>query len=307
VLGAVATPLLCVKLRPGRAFAAGLLIAGAYALGVQLAFDANVILVATYPLLAFAVGALGALVATYMIESWERQLAERYGAELERTVRERTTELKETQLEVIHRLAHAAELRDDDTGLHIERIGRVCERLALQAGMSREDAERLNVASALHDVGKIGVPDRVLLKAGELDDGEWELMKAHTTSGADLLAGSHSSLIQIAETIARTHHERWDGSGYPQGLRGEEIPLVGRICAICDVFDALSARRPYKEPWPFENVVKEIARKSGTHFDPALVEAFMAIAPQLAGEHAQAGAARATAEGRYAPAAPLLT
>jgi putative two-component system response regulator len=227
----------------------------------------------------------------YLVEIWEHRLAELYGERLERTVRTRTAELRETQLEVILRLARAAELRDDDTGAHIERVGRVCEQLALQVGLSGEEAERLRLASALHDVGKIGVPDSILQKAGELTSEEWERMKAHTQTGGELLAGSRSPLIQMAEVIARTHHERWDGSGYPAGLRGEEIPLVGRICAICDVFDALCARRPYKDPWPFELVIREILAKRGSHFDPALVDAFLVIAPGLEREYEAVGSA----------------
>jgi CHASE2 domain-containing sensor protein len=290
VLGAFATPLCALKMRAVRAFACGLFLAAAYSLIAQAAFESNMILVVSYPLVAVALGSLGTLIVSYLIESWERQLAERHGAMLEATVRERTAELRETQLEVIHRLAQAAELRDEDTGLHIERIGRICEQLALQAGMGAEDAERLRIASALHDVGKIGVPDQVLLKRGELNDAEWELMKTHTTTGAALLSSSRSPLIQMAETIARSHHERWDGSGYPHGLRGHEIPLVGRICAICDVFDALSSRRRYKEPWPFDRVIEEIIRKRGTHFDPELVDALASIMPDLERAHARATA-----------------
>jgi HD-GYP domain-containing protein (c-di-GMP phosphodiesterase class II) len=291
LLGALATPLCCLKMRPLRALGLSLLLAGSYALIAQAAFDDNVILIVTYPLIATALGAVGALLVSYLAETWQRQLADRYGAALEGAVLERTAELKETQLEVIRRLAQAAELRDEDTGLHIERVGRICEQLALQAGMSPQDAERLRIASALHDVGKIGIPDRVLLKRGELDPTEWELMKTHPSSGAALLSGSRSPLIQMAETIARTHHERWDGSGYPDGLRGHEIPLVGRICAMCDVFDALSARRPYKDPWPFDRVVAEIIRERGSHFDPDLVDAFLRIIPELEHEHSLASSA----------------
>jgi putative two-component system response regulator len=139
----------------------------------------------------------------------------------------------------------------------------------------------LRHASAMHDVGKIGIPDSVLLKPGKLDAGEWEIMRSHTTKGAEILAGSQSPLLQMAEAIARTHHERWDGSGYPNGLEGEEIPLAGRICAICDVYDALGSARPYKNPWTPQEVLEEIARGSGTHFDPAIVTAFLALIPGL--------------------------
>jgi len=328
VLAGVVTPVCCLRLRPGRAFACGLALAGVYALLTQAAFEANLILVATYPLFAAALGTLGALIVGYAIESWERQLSERYRATLEATVRERTAalsastaeltrstaelrrstaeltkstaELSQTQLEAIHRLAQAAELKDEDTGLHIERIGHICELLALQTGMPAEDAERLRIASALHDVGKIGIPDRILLKPGKLDPGEWEVMKTHTTTGAALLADSPSALFQLAETIARTHHERWDGSGYPHGLKGTEIPLAGRICAICDVFDALSSRRPYKEPWPFDRVIEEIERARASHFDPELVDAFLTLLPDLERAHVQAATQTASHYAQHA-------
>ena len=296
-LAAAVTPLLSLRMRAPRAFGLGVLFAGGYALAAQAAFDANLILVVTYPLIALAAGALGALIVSYGIESWERQLAERYGATLEAAVRERTSTLKATQLEAIRRLAQAAELKDEDTGLHIERIGHTCEVLALEVGVSSEDAERLRIASALHDVGKIGIPDRILLKPGKLDAREWEIMKTHTSTGAEILSHSDTDLFQLAETIARTHHERWDGTGYPLGLRGSEIPLAGRICAICDVFDALSSRRPYKEAWPFDPVVAEIVRERGTHFDPVLVDAFLKNIPEFERAHAQASSQAATDNG----------
>ena len=133
----------------------------------------------------------------------------------------------------------------------------------------------------MHDIGKVGIPDAILLKPGRLDTDEWEVMQSHSAKGAEILSGSTSPLLQMAETIARTHHERWDGSGYPSGLKGEQIPLEGRICAICDVFDALGSKRPYKEAWPPASVLDEIARGSGSHFDPALVTAFLELAPEI--------------------------
>jgi response regulator RpfG family c-di-GMP phosphodiesterase len=303
-LAGIATPLCCLKMRATRALGCSLLLAVAYVLIAQVAFNANLILVVTYPLAAVAVGALGALLVSYLMERWERQLTERYGAMLEATVRERTAELrhsalelKETQIDAIHRLAQAAELRDEGTGLHIERIGELCELLALRSGMAREDSERIRLASALHDVGKIGIPDRILLKHGRLDDREWEVMKEHTTAGARLLAKSTSSLIQMAETIARTHHEHWDGNGYPNGLRGTEIPLAGRICAICDAFDAMSSNRPYKDSWPLDRVIDEIARSRGSHFDPDLVDIFLTLIPELERAHARASSETPTASG----------
>jgi cyclic di-GMP phosphodiesterase len=161
-------------------------------------------------------------------------------------------------------------------------MSRMCEALGLAAGMSEAEAEELQHAAVLHDVGKIGIPDRVLLKPGRLDAEELAVMRRHTTIGGDILAGSRSPLVRMAETIARTHHERWDGSGYPAGLRGEAIPLAGRIAAICDVFDALLAPRPYKERWTLERTLEEMERLRGTHFDPALLDLFLPLAPLLA-------------------------
>ncbi len=285
LLGGAGTPLLCLWMRPLRAFVAGLACAGLYGLLAQFAFDHDLILGVVYPLAAAVLGMLGAVLVCFLAETWERELAERYGHMLEAAVEDRTGELRRTQLGVIRRLAQAAELRDEDTGRHIERVGRICERLALELGMSPADAQQLRIASALHDVGKIGVPDRVLLKRGELEEDERELMQTHTATGAQLLAGSNSPVLQLAEIVARTHHEWWDGSGYPCGLRGEEIPLGGRICAVADVFDALSSPRHYKDSWSFASVVTEILGGRGTHFDPRVVDAFMLISGELEHEH----------------------
>jgi putative two-component system response regulator len=152
--------------------------------------------------------------------------------------------------------------------------------------MSEGDAEMLRHASAMHDVGKIGIPDRVLLKPGRLDEAEWEIMRTHPKIGAEILAGSRWPVVQMGETIALAHHERWDGSGYPAGLAGEDIPLVARIVAICDVFDALLSERPYKQPWPVADALAEIRSQAGRHFDPRLVELFLGIAEDL---HAEIG------------------
>ena len=284
VLAGLATPLSCLTIRPARALVMGVGLAAGYAVLAQIAFQEGLILPVSYPLVALAIGTLGALLVSYVAETWERELSDRYGARLEDTVRERTAELYDTQVELIRRLAQAAELRDDDTGAHIDRVGRICERVARQLGMAPREAERLRIASTLHDVGKIGVADRVLRKRGELDSQEWDAMMAHTTAGAALLSGSRSPLLQMAEVIARTHHERWDGTGYPEGLKGEQIPLVGRICAICDVFDALASRRSYKDPWAFDRVVKEIERKRGSHFDPRVVDALLKVIEEFRGE-----------------------
>ncbi|HET6507151.1 MAG TPA: HD domain-containing phosphohydrolase [Baekduia sp.] len=246
-----------------------------------LAFRAGWVVAVVPPLAALALSAVGTVTASYLTERRERRRVSRHNAVLEQAVRERTAELHETQLEVVARLARAAEWRDEDTGEHVERIGRLSERLALAAGWSATAAETLRHAAVLHDVGKIGVPDRVLLKPGKLDPEEWAIMKTHAEIGASMLSGSPSPLVRLGEEIARTHHERWDGSGYPRGLAGEEIPIAGRIVAICDVFDALRSRRPYKAAWTLEDALNEIAAQSGRHFDPELVALFVPLAREL--------------------------
>jgi putative two-component system response regulator len=203
---------------------------------------------------------------------------------LEIKVRERTEDLRESQLELVRRLADAAESRDDATGVHISRMSRMCHQLALDAGMDDAEAEQLLHASSMHDIGKIAIPDRILLKEGALSPEEWEIMKTHTTAGAQLLSGSRSPVVRMAETIARTHHEKWDGSGYPEGLAGEDIPLAARIAAVCDVFDALCSVRPYKAAWDVEDALVEIRRLAGTHLDPRLAELFVSRRPDLRSE-----------------------
>lgn len=237
-----------------------LAVAVGYALAAQIAFDHGTILVVSYPLAACAFGTIVMIAARYAVARIERNAFSR--------------QLEASQFEIIRRLAHAAESRDEATGRHIERIGVMSRSIGLAIGMSATDAELLRHASAMHDVGKIAIPDQILHKPGKLTAEEWEIMKTHTTAGAEVLAGSPSPLLQMAETIARTHHERWDGTGYPAGLHGDEIPLIGRICAVCDVFDALLSERPYKQPWSTEDALAEIQRGSGTHFDPAIVEVF---------------------------------
>ncbi|MBT3990775.1 MAG: response regulator [Rhodospirillaceae bacterium] len=201
----------------------------------------------------------------------------------ERTLelQERNKELEETRLEIIRRLGRAGEYRDNETGMHVIRMSKSCQRLALAAGLGEEHAERILQASPMHDVGKIGIPDGILLKPGKLDPEEWEIMKTHAEIGADIMGDFDSPLMRMAGMIAFTHHEKYDGSGYPNGIKGNGIPIEGRIAAICDVFDALTSERPYKEAWSVERAVDLINEESGKHFDPELVRLFNEILPDV--------------------------
>jgi len=194
---------------------------------------------------------------------------------LENRVEERTRELLDLQIELLTRLARAAEFRDDDTGNHIVRIGRYVSALAKLTGDTGRSCEHAGYASMMHDIGKIGIPDDILMKPGPLTDSEWELMKTHTDIGGDILSNSTHDIIRLGEAVARSHHEWWNGTGYPDSLSGEEIPTIGRIVAICDVFDALLSTRPYKKPWHLDVTLETIRRKSGTQFDPDLVAKFL--------------------------------
>jgi putative two-component system response regulator len=211
-----------------------------------------------------------------------------YQQHLEEMVAERTVELKQAigkiklaSLDTIHRLARAAEYKDEDTGTHIQRISQYSAAIADKMGLGQSEVENILYASPMHDVGKIGIPDHILLKTGSLDADEWEIMKKHTVMGAEILQGSDAEFIQLAGVVALTHHEKWDGSGYPRGLRGSEIPLAGRIVAIADVFDALTSKRPYKNAYSIEESLKIIREKSDTHFDPDVVDAFFAVKHEI--------------------------
>jgi putative two-component system response regulator len=193
---------------------------------------------------------------------------------LEENVRARTADLERARLELLERLALAAEYRDDNTQEHAQRVGRTVALLARVMGLPDADTEVLRRAAPLHDIGKIGIPDAVLLKRASLTDEEFNLMKTHTRIGAEILSGSEFAILNHAETIAGAHHERWDGRGYPSGRAGEEIPLAARLVAVADVFDALAHERPYKEAWAVPLAVEEIARLAGTHFDPDVAQAF---------------------------------
>ena len=193
----------------------------------------------------------------------------------------RMDELRETRLQIVQRLGRAAEYKDNETGLHVIRMSHFAQLLALAAGCSPAWAEDLLNAAPMHDVGKIGIPDAVLRKPGPLDADEWATMRRHPEIGAEIIGEYPSGVLQLAREIALAHHEKWDGSGYPRYLAGEAIPLSARIVAIADVFDALTTRRPYKEPWPVQEAMNHIAAQAGKHFDPALVALFAPLLPQL--------------------------
>lgn len=193
----------------------------------------------------------------------------------------RMEELRETRLQIVQRLGLAAEYKDNETGKHVIRMSHFSHRLGLAAGMSSKDAEDLLNAAPMHDIGKIGIPDRILQKPGKLDAEEWTIMQTHAAIGAHIIGDHPAGMLAMARRIALTHHEKWDGSGYPNRLAGEEIPLEGRIVALADVFDALTSVRPYKRAWTVEEAVAHIRSGAGQHFDPALVELFLQELPAL--------------------------
>jgi len=219
-----------------------------------------------------------AAIATYR-ERLEREVLERTSE-----LQQRTLELEESRLETLRRLALAAEFRDDETFAHTERVGRAAEQLARRLGLAEAEVVLIRQAAPLHDVGKLGISDRILLKPGKLTAAEFDEVRKHPAAGARILAGSGSDVLQLAERIALSHHEWWDGSGYPAGLAGEQIPLCARIVALADVYDALTHTRPYKEAWPIDRSVAEIRALSGRQFDPRVVAAFEQLDPhELAG------------------------
>lgn len=194
---------------------------------------------------------------------------------LEQKVRDRTQAIHDTRLQVVRCLGRAAEYRDEETGLHIIRMSKMAVVIAKAAGMNDEQCDLLLNAAPMHDIGKIGIPDQILLKPGKFEPDEWKLMQTHAQIGADILSGDDSDLMSIAHDIAISHHEKWNGKGYPNRLEGEAIPLVGRVTALADVFDALTSVRPYKTAWPVEKAVDLIKEERGQHFDPGLVDLFL--------------------------------
>ena len=190
-------------------------------------------------------------------------------------------ELRRSRLQVIQTLGQAAEYKDNETGMHVIRMSYYARQLALAAGFGEAQAEDLLNAAPMHDVGKIGIPDAILQKPGKLDEEEWKVMRSHAEIGAAIIGEHAGGLLKMARTIALTHHEKWDGSGYPNGLKGEEIALEGRIVAIADVFDALTSVRPYKRAWTVEEAIETMQRDSGSHFDPKLIALFVANLPAM--------------------------
>ncbi|MBF0256601.1 MAG: response regulator [Gammaproteobacteria bacterium] len=198
---------------------------------------------------------------------------------LEQRVEERTRELVDTRLQVVRQLGRAAEFRDNETGMHIIRMSQMAAAIGQASGLSEDACNMLLHASPMHDIGKIGIPDHILLKPGKLDPEEWRIMQTHTTIGADILATGDSELMRAAREIALCHHERWDGEGYPQGLKGEDIPLLSRVTAIADVYDALTSDRPYKKAWSVEKAVELIQQGAGSQFDPQLTLCLEELVP----------------------------
>jgi putative two-component system response regulator len=193
----------------------------------------------------------------------------------------RADELRESRLQIVQCLGLAAEYKDNETGLHVIRMSHYSRILALAAGFSAADADDILHAAPMHDIGKIGIPDRVLQKQGKLDDQEWAIMRQHVQIGADIIGEHERGLLRIARIVALTHHERWDGTGYPNGLKGEEIPIEGRIVAVADVFDALTSVRPYKTAWSESDAIDLLIRERNKHFDPRLIDLFIEQLPEI--------------------------
>ncbi|MEZ9131218.1 HD-GYP domain-containing protein [Vibrio breoganii] len=197
-------------------------------------------------------------------------------------VKEQTKVIKQTNVELLKRLGRAAECKDNETGMHVLRMANYAYILAKSCGMQDEPADLLREAAPMHDIGKIGIPDGILLKKGKLDPEEWNVMRTHVQIGVDILGNCEGSkLMEMARIVALTHHEKWDGTGYPNGLEGEHIPLVGRICAIADVFDALTSARPYKQPWSVEEALQFLDEQKSQYFDATLVDLFLSQEPKI--------------------------
>jgi putative two-component system response regulator len=193
----------------------------------------------------------------------------------------RMEELRASRLAIVQRLGLAAEYKDNETGLHVIRMSHYARLLAMAAGLDDDAVDNLFVAAPMHDIGKIGIPDRILQKPGRLTPDEWAVMQTHPTIGADIIGHNETGMLAVAHDVAISHHEKWDGSGYPKGLRGEDIPLAGRIVAVADVFDALTSVRPYKPAWTLDDACAWMRQQRGGHFEPRLVDLFMDLLPQV--------------------------
>ena len=204
-----------------------------------------------------------------------------YRDRLEGLVQERTAQIHDTRLEIIRMLGRAAEYKDNETGTHIVRMSRYCQEIALAYGVSEKEAELLLNAAPMHDVGKIGIPDRILQKPGPLDDEEWKIMKEHAYMGYLIIGKHDSEILKAASVIAYQHHEKWDGKGYPRGLKGNDIDFFSRVVALADVFDAVTSERVYKNPWPMDDALDLVKRERGEHFDPAVADAFFKALPKI--------------------------
>ena len=200
---------------------------------------------------------------------------------LEHMVEDATREVREREKETLLRLARAGEFRDEETGYHLIRMSRYSRLIANALGLGHDESETVELAAPLHDIGKIGIPDQILLKPGRLDDGEWEVMRRHPVIGHEILKGSASKYVRMGALIALGHHEKYDGSGYPNGLVGDHIPLCARIVAVADVYDALTSIRPYKTSWTTDRAFEYVAAQSGRHFDPHLVQAFAGMKKEV--------------------------
>jgi len=217
---------------------------------------------------------LGVRVHTHLVLSNQQR-------NLERKVRERTQEIQGLQLNIIQCLGRASEFRDNETGLHVIRMSHYARSLALATGVDEAAAEMLLNAAPMHDVGKIGIPDNILLKPDRLDEAEFAIIRQHPIIGAEILGHHDSELMHMARSIALTHHEKWDGTGYPHALKAEAIPLEGRIVAVVDVFDALTTARPYKDAWPVDETIDYLLAERGRHFEPRLVDHFVDVLPEI--------------------------
>jgi putative two-component system response regulator len=222
-----------------------------------------------------------ARVATHIALSDRSRLLEQLVRQRTAMLEQKTRELEDSRLQILRRLGRAGEFRDNETGMHVLRMSQYVGLLGKRIGLADAEIEMIDHAALMHDIGKIGVPDYILLKAGRLTPAEFDVIKTHCQIGADIIGFHESPLLQLCRTVALTHHERWDGLGYPNRLTGTDIPLAGRITAIADVFDALTSMRSYKDTWTIEQAMTEIAAQTGRAFDPVLAPEFIALRPEL--------------------------